>query len=71
MMSLDSLATGQSGRISKLDLKDFKIEDYKETFVEELKALIKRKLAGEKLTVEKPKVKAETNLIKALKASIK
>ena len=57
--------------ISKLDMKSFDLSEYKETFSQELKNLIKRKLAGEKIIVEKPKAKKEENLIKALKASIK
>ncbi len=58
--------------IGKLVMKDFDIKQYQETFVADLRALIKKKLAGEKITVEKkPKMKAEESLIKALKASIK
>lgn len=58
--------------ISKLDMKNFSIEDYHETFSKELKELIRKKAAGEKITVEKPKKPREDlSLIKALKASIK
>lgn len=59
--------------IEKITVKDFNINDFKDTFYESLKALIKKKAKGEKIIIEKKeKVKVkEENLIKALKASLK
>lgn len=55
--------------IEKYYNKDFDLSKYKDTFMEELKQLIKRKMEGEEIKVEKIEEK-EVSLMEALKASI-
>jgi len=58
--------------IEKLQKKEFDITEYNDTFVDELKKLIKKKAKGQlvEVKVEAKKVKKEENLIEALKASL-
>lgn len=56
--------------IEKFYSKKFDLTKYKDTFVEELKELIRRKIEGKKIKVEKPEIKEEMSLMEALKASI-
>lgn len=57
--------------ISKITIENFDIREYKETFSQDLKELVRRKAAGEKIAAKKPKAKPDLTLINALKASIK
>jgi DNA end-binding protein Ku len=58
--------------IEKLEKKEFDISEYKDTFMDELKALVKKKTKGELVEVkfQTKKPKKEKNLIEALKASL-
>jgi DNA end-binding protein Ku len=55
--------------INKLYFSEFDISEFKDTFLEQLKASIKQKEEG-KVIIIKPKVKTK-NLVEALKASLK
>lgn len=59
--------------IEKLEKPEFDMKQYRDTFMDELKALVMRKSKGEqiKASVEKKKDKQEKNLIVALKESLK
>ncbi len=58
--------------IKKFYKKTIPIEEFKDTFAEKLKELIKKKMKGEKVVVEKvKKVVPEKNLMQALEATIK
>lgn len=56
--------------IEKYYNKKFNLAKYKDTFTEELKELIKRKLEGKEVKVEEVKAEEEISLMEALKASI-
>jgi len=57
--------------IQKYYNKNFDLSKYKDTFMEELRTLIKKKIEGEEVIVkEGPKKEEEISLMEALKASI-
>ncbi len=56
--------------IEKYYSKEFDLSKYKDTFMEELKELIRRKMEGEEVMIEKEEPKEEVSLMEALKASI-
>ncbi|MCD6222914.1 MAG: Ku protein [Thermoplasmata archaeon] len=56
--------------IQKYYNKEFKLEKYKDTFMEELRELIKKKIEGKEVVVPEEKPKEEHSLIEALKATI-
>ena len=56
--------------IEKYYNKEFDLSKYKDTFIEELKELIRKKMEGEEIKVEEEKVEEEVSLMEALKASI-
>lgn len=56
--------------IEKYYSKEFELSKYKDTFMEELKELIRRKMEGEEIVVEEAKEREEVSLMEALKASI-
>jgi DNA end-binding protein Ku len=56
--------------IEKYYSKKFDLSKYKDTFMEELKELIRRKMEGEEVVIEKEKPKEEVSLMEALRASI-
>jgi len=55
--------------VSRLSKQTFSIKEYKDSYEEKLRELLKRKLAGEEIEEETPK--REKNLMKALEMSIK
>jgi DNA end-binding protein Ku len=55
--------------ISKLQKKEFDITEFKDTFMEEIKKLVEKKMNGEIVSLPKPRKKGK-NLIEALKASL-
>lgn len=59
--------------INKLSVKEFDISDFKDTYANKLKELIRKKEKGETIEVsEEPKAETkEKNLVEALKASLK
>jgi len=56
--------------IEKYYNRDFDLSKYKDTFIEELKELIKKKMEGKEVKVEEVKPAEEKSLMEALKASI-
>ncbi len=56
--------------IEKYYNKEFDLSKYKDTFMEELKELIRKKMEGEEIVVEREKEREEVSLMEALKASI-
>ncbi|MCD6331460.1 MAG: Ku protein [Thermoplasmata archaeon] len=57
--------------IQKYYNEKFDLSKYKDTFIEELKELVKKKMAGEEVKIEEAKPKEEEiSLMEALKASI-
>jgi len=58
--------------IEKLQKKEFDITEFQDTYLDELKVLVKKKLKGKiiEVKVEPKKAKKEENLIEALKASL-
>ncbi len=58
--------------IEKLQKKEFDITEFQDTYLDELKVLVKKKLKGKiiEIKAETRKVKKEENLIEALKASL-
>lgn len=58
--------------IEKLEKKEFDITKFEDTYMDELKALLKKKVKGTIIVVKQKqeKVKKEKNLIEALKASL-
>jgi DNA end-binding protein Ku len=58
--------------IDRLARQEFDLSQYKDTFSDDLKELVKRKVDGETITIEKPRqrVTDEENLIEALRASL-
>jgi DNA end-binding protein Ku len=58
--------------IEKLQKKEFDITEFDDTYLDELKSLVRKKLKGQIIEVkyETKKVKKEENLIEALKASL-
>jgi DNA end-binding protein Ku len=57
--------------INKLYEKEFDISEFKDTFAEKLKELIKKMLKGEEIAVKKAKPEEKKTLMEALKASIR
>ncbi len=56
--------------IQKYYSKKLNLQKYKDTFMEELKELIKRKMEGKEIIVAEEKPKEEQSLMEALKATI-
>ena len=56
--------------IEKLQTKEFDISEFEDTYIDELKALIKKKSKGEIIELKFKPEKKEKNLIEALKASL-
>lgn len=56
--------------IEKYYNEEFDLSKYKDTFIEELKEMIKKKMEGKEVKVEEAKPKEEISLMEALKASI-
>lgn len=56
--------------IEKYYNKEFDLSKYKDTFIEELKEMIKKKMEGKEVEIEEVKPKEEISLMEALKASI-
>jgi len=57
--------------INKLYEKEFDISEFKDTFAQKLKEVIKKSLKGEKIIVKKEKAIPKKTLMAALKASIR
>lgn len=56
--------------IEKYYNEKFELKKYKDTFMQELKKLIKKKIEGEEIVIREEKPKEEISLMEALKATI-